>query len=156
MPIDKTAQDILVKKSTEILKFAQDLPSGLKEVCTLLKRAVPHYDWVGFYLVDPDKTDELILGPFAGAPTEHTRIKFGRGICGQAALTGRTFIVDDVTRESNYLSCSLHVKSEIVLPIFKDGTLAGELDIDSHTSTAFDHSDEIFLNQICLVVAGVI
>ena len=156
MAIDKATQDALAKKAGQILKFAKEPSSAMNEICRLLKRAVTHYDWVGFYLVDPAKPEELILGPFDGAPTEHTRIKFGQGICGQAAATGKTYVVDDVTQESNYLSCSLHVKSEIVLPIFKGGRLVGELDIDSHTPAAFDQSDEIFLKGICDVVSKII
>ncbi len=156
MPVEKIIADRLLKKAAELLEASNDSRSALKELCLLLKKSVPHYDWVGFYLVDTEKPDELVLGPFDGAPTEHTRIKFGRGICGQAAATGKTFVVDDVTRESNYLACSLHVKSEIVLPIFTHGRLTGELDIDSHTPAAFDDSDEVFLKIVCDMVSEII
>ena len=156
MPVEKIVADRLLKKAAELLEASNDSRPTLKEICLLLKKSVPHYDWVGFYLVDTEKPDELVLGPFDGAPTEHTRIKFGRGICGQAAATGKTFMVDDVTRESNYLACSLHVKSEIVLPIFKNGRLTGELDIDSHTPAAFDDSDEVFLKIVCDMVSEII
>jgi len=98
----------------------------------LLVENVPHYDWVGFYLVDKAKK-ELVLGPFVGEPTEHVRIPFGRGICGQAAERRTTFVVQDVSKEGNYLACSPKVKSEIVIPLFKGGEIIGELDIDSHT-----------------------
>lgn len=156
MPVEKIIADRLLKEIAELLKTANYWQSALKEICFLLKKSVPHYDWVGFYLVDTEKPDELVLGPFDGAPTEHTRIKFGRGICGQAAATGKTFVVDDVTRESNYLACSLHVRSEIVLPIFRHGRLTGELDIDSHTPAAFDDSDEVFLRVVCDMVSEII
>jgi GAF domain-containing protein len=108
---------------------------------------------VGFYLVDPDSPRELALGPFAGAPTEHVRIAFGRGICGQAAEREETFVVQDVSEQTNYLSCSVHVKSEIVLPVFKDGKLVGELDIDSHVVAPFIGADEAFLEAVCDAVA---
>lgn len=156
MAIAENAAKGILNKITVILKTAKNPSSGLKEICLLLKKTVLHYDWVGFYLVDHNKPDELILGPYEGASTEHTRIKFGQGICGRAAATGKTFVVDDVSSESNYLSCSLHVKSEIVLPIFRGTRLVGELDIDSHTLAAFDNSDEIFLGRICEMVSGII
>jgi GAF domain-containing protein len=122
-------------------------------VCDLLRDRVPHYDWVGFYLVDPGSPRELVLGPFAGEPTEHVRIAFGRGICGQAAEREETFVVQDVSEQINYLSCSVHVKSEIVLPVFKDGELVGELDIDSHAVAPFTDADESFLEAVCDAVA---
>ncbi len=122
----------------------------MQDLCGYLRRTVPHYDWVGFYMVEGD---ELVLGPFSGAPTEHTRIPVGTGICGQAAETQKTFVVPDVSAVGNYLACSLDVRSEIVVPIFKDGAVVGELDIDSHSPDAFDHSDREFLEEICEHVA---
>ena len=114
---------------------------------------VTHYDWVGFYLVDPARERELVLGPFVGAPTEHTRIAFGQGICGQAADTEMTFVIQDVSQEMNYLSCSPHVKSEIVVPIFKDGAVVGEIDIDSLALAPFSEVDNAFLEQVAALVA---
>lgn len=125
----------------------------LREVCRLLRREVPHYDWVGFYLVDPASPRELVLGPFDGAPTDHTRIAFGQGICGQAAKLRDTFVIQDVSRETNYLSCSPHVKSEIVVPVFKDGAVAGEIDIDSHALAPFMPQDRKFLEKAARVLA---
>jgi len=125
---------------------------ALQAVCELLKAEVPHYDWVGFYLTDPNAERELVLGPFAGAPTEHVRIPFGHGICGQAAERKQTFIVPNVAAETNYLSCSPTVKSEIVLPILKAGEVMGELDIDSHTIDAFSEEDRAFLLKVCYAV----
>ncbi|MBN1287967.1 MAG: GAF domain-containing protein [Anaerolineae bacterium] len=122
-------------------------------ICELLRARVPHYDWVGFYLVDPGSPRELVLGPFAGAPTDHVRIPFGKGICGQAADRKETFIIQDVSWETNYLSCSVHVKSEIVLPIFQNGALIGELDIDSHQVAPFTEADEVFLEGVCDIAA---
>ncbi|MGA1847870.1 MAG: GAF domain-containing protein [Thermoplasmatota archaeon] len=131
-------------------------PDPLSEVCRTLRDSVDHYDWVGFYLVDPEKERELILGPYAGEPTEHTNIEFGQGICGQAAQTGKLFLIQDVSREANYLSCSPEVRSEIVLPIFHEGKLVGELDIDSHRFEPFSDLDTELLEGICQMVSSYI
>lgn len=146
----------LIRKIGIIVESEKDNTAKLQTVCDLLRSNIPHYDWVGFYLVDKNAERELVLGPYSGEPTEHTRIKFGQGICGQAAATEKNFIIDDVTREDNYLSCNVHVKSEIVVPIFKDKMLAGELDIDSHTPAAFNKIDEGFLEKISELVAPLI
>ena len=145
--------DFLAEKIREIANSEFDKNAKLEAICKLLKDNVSHYDWAGFYLVDKTRQNELILGPFEGEPTEHVRIQFGRGICGQAAQLKRTFVVQDVSKETNYLSCSLNVKSEIVMPIFKNGKIVGELDIDSHTLSAFTHEDEVFLRKICEIVS---
>lgn len=125
----------------------------LKAVCALLKEVVPHYDWVGFYLVDDEDENMLVLDAFEGDPTEHVRIPFGSGICGQAADRKETFIVQDVSEESNYLSCSIDVKSEIVVPITKGDAIIGELDIDSHEESPFTADDEELLAEVCRIVA---
>lgn len=125
----------------------------LAEISKILSDTFNHYDWVGFYLVDPNADRELVLGPYVGAETDHIRIKFGVGICGQAAETLNTFVVDDVTKESNYLACSLTVKSEIVVPIMKGDTFVGELDIDSHIIAAMDLVDKTELEELCKHIA---
>ena len=119
----------------------------LSLVAHVLRQEVSHYNWVGFYIVDTSSR-ELVLGPFSGEPTEHVRIPFGKGICGQAAERGKTFLVQDVSEESNYLSCSLKVRSEIVVPVMKDGEVKGEIDIDSHTLRPFTAEDEDLLSRI--------
>lgn len=124
----------------------------LLALCELMKEAVPHYDWFGFYLAVPERK-ELVLGPFAGEPTDHKRIDYGRGICGQAAESLATFTVDDVTKESNYLACSLKVNSEIVVPVFDKDAFVGEIDIDSHTAGAFTADDRAFLEKLAALVA---
>jgi GAF domain-containing protein len=91
----------------------------------------------------------LQLGPYAGAATDHTRIPYGRGICGQVALSGAAFVVPDVWAEDNYLACSLETKAEIVLPIFKEGKLIAQLDIDSHYANPFTDDDRAFLENLC-------
>jgi|WetSurMetagenome_2_1015567.scaffolds.fasta_scaffold117050_4 L-methionine (R)-S-oxide reductase len=125
----------------------------MQKICDYIKGHLTGYDWVGFYLVDKEKPRELVLGPYSGEPTEHIRIPFGKGICGQAAEIEKVFIIDDVAGESNYLSCSLNVKSEIVLPIFKNGIIIGELDIDSHQKAAFGEIDRIFLENVCKLMS---
>jgi GAF domain-containing protein len=116
---------------------------------------VPHYDWFGFYVSVPGRR-ELALGPFSGEPTEHTRIPYGRGICGQAAEREDTFVVQDVDAVENYLSCSVHVKSEIVVPVFDSGEVVGEIDIDSHVREPFTQTDTRFLEGLARRVAGLI
>ncbi len=135
-----------------ILDSALGKNEKLQAICQLLSDAVPYYDWVGFYLVDAPKS-ELVLGPFVGEPTEHVRIAFGQGICGQAADRKETFTVQDVSKETNYLSCSPNVRSEIVVPILKDGEIVGELDIDSHQLSPFEPQDVELLEGICEMVS---
>ena len=149
----------LLDRVRDMVRFDDDRDLVLQTACDLLKTNVPHYDWVGFYLVNRDDARELVLGPFAGEPTEHVRIPFGRGICGQAAAREETFVVQDVSKEPDYLSCSAMVRSEIVVPIFsaRHGTrrIVGELDIDSHALAAFTDEDRRFLEAVCEVVASV-
>lgn len=147
-----TAETLLAEVRA-ILAGNLERDAKLTAVCHKLAEHVPYYNWVGFYLVDPMRERELVLGPFIGAPTEHTRIAFGQGICGQAAEREQTFIIQDVRAESNYLSCSAHVKSEIVVPIFRDGVVLGELDIDSHTLAPFSAADRQILEHIAALVA---
>ncbi|MDI6402914.1 GAF domain-containing protein [Balneolaceae bacterium ANBcel3] len=139
----------LLKKSQRILQEAADREEAMQHICTLLLREIPHFDWVGFYLVDPLAEKQLILGPYAGEPTEHTRIAFGQGICGQAADTKEVFISQDVSAESNYLSCSPDVQSEIVVPILKGEELIGEIDIDSNQRNAITEQDRELLVALC-------
>jgi len=110
---------------------------------------------VGFYFKNGDK-NELKLGPYVGAETDHTIIPFGKGICGQVAVSGETFVVPDVHAQDNYLSCSIDTKSEIVVPIFKDGKNIGQIDIDSHKIDPFTKADEELLQWICEKVAEII
>lgn len=126
----------------------------LQALCELLKGRIPHYDWFGFYIARRGEA-LLDMGPFAGESTEHVLIPFGRGICGQAAERRKTFVVDDVSAASNYLACSLKVKSEIVVPVLDpdSGDLAGEIDIDSHAVAAFGAEDRAFLERLAVLVA---
>lgn len=124
----------------------------LKEICTLLNKEVSYYNWVGFYFRNGEK-EELILGPYVGAETDHTVIPFGKGICGQVAVSNKNFVVPDVKAQDNYIACSISVKSEIVVPIFVNGENIGQIDIDSETIDPFTKKDERFLEFVCGKVA---
>ncbi len=148
----KTEQnyDSLVKDVSEIISQNDgSRDQTLQQVCDLLEEKVEAFDWVGFYLVDPNAERELVLGPYVGEETDHTRIPFGKGICGQAAETNETFVVQDVSKEDNYLACSVHVKAEIVVPIKKNGEFVAELDIDSHTKDSMTKAHREMLEEIC-------
>ncbi len=143
----------LLENTKTILRDAADREEAMQHICALLHREVPHYDWVGFYLVDPLSENELVLGPYVGEPTEHVRIPFGKGICGQAAESRKTFLINDVAAESNYLACSPTVQSEIVVPVIKGKELIGEIDIDSETRGAMTQNDQKLLEAIAQEVA---
>lgn len=125
----------------------------LQQICKRLADDIDAFDWVGFYLVDPATERELILGPFVGEPTDHTRIPFGKGICGQSAETNQTFVVQDVNQADNYLSCSVDVQAEIVVPVKKDGDFIAQLDIDSHKKNSITDDHRKILEKICEMVA---
>lgn len=127
----------------------------LQAVCELLKNSIPHYDWVGFYFKNGDK-EELKLGPYAGEPTDHTIIPFGKGICGQVAVSNENFVVTDVKAQDNYIACSITVKAEIVVPLFVNGENIGQIDIDSNTSDPFTDADERFLEYVNLEVSKIL
>lgn len=146
----------LLKKIGELTSKALPVSETLHAICDMLKTMVPAYDWVGFYLVDRENNRELVLGPYVGAPTGHVRIPFGKGVCGQAAERKETIVIQDVSKENNYLSCSTEVQSEIVVPIFKDGELIGEIDIDSHEVASFSEDDESFLKSVAEMVARIL
>lgn len=129
-----------------------DAGGALQRVCMAIESELDGYDWVGVYIAVPGER-MLVLGPFQGEPTEHIRIPYGRGICGQSAQTESVFRVDDVAGHDNYLACSIKVKSEIVVPVFTadgDGgrVFVGEVDIDSHQPRAFSDADIAFLTEV--------
>ncbi|MCK5678729.1 MAG: GAF domain-containing protein, partial [Flavobacteriaceae bacterium] len=121
---------ILKDKIISIKNNSNTISNKLQEICDYLKSEINYYDWVGFYFKNGNK-QELKLTQFAGKPTEHTTIPFGKGICGQVAVSNSNFVVQDVTAQDNYISCGIDVKSEIVIPIFKNGENIGQIDIDS-------------------------
>jgi L-methionine (R)-S-oxide reductase len=154
--MSRLAQDLM----HELEVLAQAAPS-VEELMSLivgrLHQHVPKYDWVGFYMVEHGRADEpedmLVLGPFVGADTPHKRIPLNKGICGAAASTGQTIIVDDVRSDPRYLACSVETKSEIVAPIFLRGRIVGELDIDSHSPAAFGREDRDLVES-CAALVG--
>ena len=119
----------------------------LVQMCHLLHDNIDHYDWVGFYFAN-QQTQTLHLGPYVGAPTDHTEIPFGKGICGQVAVSNQNFVVPDVQAQDNYIACSFTVKSEIVVPIFVNGENIGQIDIDSEVLNPFTEADERFLEFV--------
>ena len=138
----------LFKNCIEIVNnYSFDKTIVLDKICSLLKEKIDFYDWVGFYFFD-EKRKKLVLISFAGKPTDHTEIPIGSGICGQVAETSKSLIIDDVSKEKNYISCDIEVKSEIVVPIFVNDENIGQIDVDSRKINAFDKNDEIFLKQI--------
>jgi len=127
----------------------------LLALCAELQRRNPDYSWVGFYVMnEPERM--LELGPYVGPPTDHTRIPYGRGICGQVAVSGTTMVVDDVSASDNYLACSMDVKSEIVLPIYRGTELVAQLDIDSNRLNAFGPTDLALLEPLCAYLGEVV
>lgn len=144
--MDNKYKDLLIK-AKEILANNTNIDDKLKSICVLLENNIDYYDWVGFYFANHENKT-LHLGPYVGPETDHTVIPFGKGICGQVALSNATFLVDDVTAQDNYIACSVTVKSEIVVPLFVNGINVGQIDIDSNVLNAFGLEDQLFLEEL--------
>jgi len=143
----------LLSKVQDIVRHGKVLRDDkLLQICHLLKDNIDYYDWVGFYFRNGDK-EELLLGPYAGEPTDHTVIPFGKGICGQVAVSNQNFVVPDVAAQDNYIACSMTVKSEIVVPLFVNDQNIGQIDIDSNVLDPFTETDERFLESVNAEVA---
>jgi GAF domain-containing protein len=158
MPAFKPSQeriDLLVRLR-EIASTAPSLDELERDMVEAIADQISYYDWTGFYMLDPEDKETLVLGSFVGELTWHVRIPVTEGICGAAAATGETILVDDVNADSRYLSCSIQTKSEIVVPIRAHGRVVGELDIDSHTPAAFTEIDRNFLEEAARIVGGYI
>jgi GAF domain-containing protein len=153
MPVASRLEEV----RSEITRLAQVTPDAgafMKSLVKLLRERMLKYNWVGFYMMEPGaKPPMLVLGAFEGATTPHTRIPLNQGICGAAASSGQTIVIDDVSKDPRYLACSLETKSEIVVPVFVHGTVAGELDIDSHFPAAFTSEDKALV-QHCAALVG--
>ena len=144
------------KRLSSILESPNnDTNDKLQKICQLLDQEIPYFNWTGFYFKNGDK-DELVLGPYVGAETDHTVIPFGKGICGQVAVSNQTFVVPDVHEQENYLSCSIDTKAEIVVPIIKNGENIGQIDIDSHTLNPFTEEDREMLEWLCEEIAKIL
>ena len=147
--------DNLKPKVTEIVSITnQSVENRLYTICELLEKNVDYYNWVGFYFKNGNK-NELKLGPYVGAPTDHTIIPFGKGICGQVAVSNKNLVVPNVAAQDNYLAFSINVKAEIVIPIFVNGENVGQIDIDSNTTNPFTIADEHFLEFVCTKVTEI-
>jgi L-methionine (R)-S-oxide reductase len=134
----------LAEELTVLADAAGSVEDLMSVIVGRLQECLPHFDWVGFYMIEeglPGEDPVLVLGPYVGAVTPHNRIALNQGICGAAASSGQTLVVDDVQSDPRYLACSLETRSEIVVPVIVKGKVVGELDIDSHTPTAFGHED---------------
>lgn len=129
--------------------------SALQQVIVeSIARRLPYYNWIGFYMLDPVDPHTLVVGPYAGDPTPHVRIPLNEGICGAAAASGETVVVDDVNADPRYLSCSINTRSEIVVPIRANGAVVGEIDVDSHDPAAFSQEDRAFLEAVAYAVGA--
>jgi len=153
MPVATKLEEV----RNEVRELAQAAPTAhdlMRQMVKTLHERMLKYNWVGFYLLEPDAQPPMLaLGAFEGAMTPHTRIPLNQGICGAAASSGQTVVVDDVSKDPRYLACSLETKSEIVVPVFVHGNVVGELDIDSHFPSAFT-SEHQELVQYCAMLVG--
>ncbi|WP_044402877.1 GAF domain-containing protein [Lacinutrix sp. Hel_I_90] len=150
-----TFDTLKLQAETILSNTEKTVNQRLMQICELLEANIEHYNWVGFYFKNGDK-NELKLGPYVGEPTDHTIIPFGKGICGQVALSNKNFVVPDVAAQDNYIACSITVKAEIVIPIFVNGENIGQIDIDSNTPDPFTEADERFLEFVCEKVSEII
>src|ERR1700694_4453826 len=153
MPVASRIEEVR-NQISELAERSGNADDLMRKRVKILRERMLKYNWAGFYMLEPGaQPPVLVLGAFDGAATPHTRIPLNQGICGAAASSGKTIVVDDVSKDSRYLACSLETKSEIVVPIFVHGKIAGELDIDSHFPAAFGATDQ-GLVQYCAEVVG--
>jgi L-methionine (R)-S-oxide reductase len=158
MPDPKLTPEML-SLLTHIRRSAAAAPTlgSLQEaIVESIAASLPSYSWAGFYMLDPGDSETLVLGPFVGEPTPHVRIPVTQGICGAAVASKSSVIVDDVTADPRYLSCSIKTRSEIVVPIYAHGEVVGEIDIDSHQPAAFNDADRVFLEEATRIVGAYI
>ena len=151
-----TIQQQLARELSTMAEAAGSVDDLMSIVVGRLQERLAHFDWVGFYMIEKGRPGEepvLVLGPYVGAVTQHTRIPLNQGICGAAASSGRTVVVDDVSADPRYLACSVETKSEIVAPVRVKGEVVGELDVDSHTPAAFQ-ADDRQLVEHCAHLVG--
>jgi len=150
---NKLTNDEILAHLTKFSENGNGRAGVQAEAVRLLKENFGHFDWVGIYNLEPPA--DLVLGPYLGKPSPHTRIPVGEGICGAAAQQQETIVVDDVNADERYLACSLETRSEIVVPIFSDGKVIGEIDIDSNQPAAFKDSDREFLEAVAEILSKV-
>src|SRR3989449_9177530 len=142
MPVASRIEEVR-NEISELAERSANADDLMRKMVNLLRKRMLKYNWAGFYMLEPGtQTAVLVLGAFDGTTTPHTRIPLNQGICGAAASSGKTIVVDDVSQDPRYLACSLETKSEIVVPVFVRGKVVGELDIDSHFPAAFAREDQ--------------
>jgi L-methionine (R)-S-oxide reductase len=150
-----TPQQELAKELTVLADAAPTVEDLMSMIVGRLQERLGHYDWVGFYMIEKGGIGEdpmLVLGPYVGAVTDHKRIPLNQGICGAAASSGHTLVIDDVSKDPRYLACSIETKSEIVSPVRVKGEVVGELDIDSHMPSAFTADDRQLVEHCARLV----
>jgi L-methionine (R)-S-oxide reductase len=155
MPATQTSKtQNIIREADQLAASATSPEQLMQRICTLLNERMLKYNWVGFYMLEETRGEPMLaLGPFVGAMTPHTRIPLNQGICGAAASTGETVVIDDVNSDARYLACSIETKSEIVVPVFAKGKVVGELDIDSHFTAAFGTDDRQVV-EYCAQLVG--
>ena len=145
----------LADELTHLASSADSAEHLMTMVVERLQELLKHYNWVGFYLLDEGENGAepmLVLGPYVGAETPHKRIPLDQGICGAAVTSAQTVVVDDVNSDPRYLACSIETSSEIVAPVFVNGKVVGELDIDSHVPAAFTDDDRQLVEHCARLV----
>jgi GAF domain-containing protein len=144
----------LLREFESLTKTGLPATSLMDRIARRLHEKMTRYNWVGFYLVDPADSGILLVGPYAGSFTPNARIPLDRGLCGAAAMTRQTVVVDDVAKDPRYLSGSSMVVSEIVVPITLKRELAGELDIESYFPATFSKPEQEFVEACARLVGG--
>jgi GAF domain-containing protein len=151
MTMTTTTYDTVLGELKLAVGAGQDRDTALRRTVEILKTRMPDYTWVGIYVLEGQ---ELVLGPFLGKPSPHTRIPLGRGLCGAAATERQTIVVDNVDADPRYLACSLDTRSEIVVPIMRGDEVVGEIDIDSDKPAAFGPSDRALIEAAASLLAA--
>ena len=152
-----TSQQKIAEELTTVAEAAPSAEDLMSIIVGRLQERLGHFDWVGFYMIEQGGLGEepvLVLGPYVGAVTQHKRIPLNQGICGAAASSGQTVVVDDVKSDPRYLACSLETRSEIVAPVLVKGKVVGELDVDSHTPAAFNDEDRTLVEHCASLVGS--
>jgi len=143
----------LLHEFQEFSKTAATASSVMERIAQRLHEKMARYNWVGFYMVDPANSDILLVGSYVGSFTPNARIPLNTGLCGAAATSGKVVVVQDVSKDSRYLAGSSLVKSEIVVPIYANKKLAGELDIESYFADTFTKPEQEFVEACASVIA---
>ncbi len=150
MSVQSPSYEAVLSRVAGAIGSNTDAREAMTRAVAVLKEEIPYYSWVGIYLLEGR---ELVLGPYLGKPSPHTRIPLGQGICGAAATENATIVVDDVNADPRYLACSIETRSEIVVPIARGTHVLGEIDIDSDKPAAFGAADRQLLERVAALLA---